>query len=99
MKPLHDNRDNTDIQQTVDVFKTLGEYFCPQKKRTMKTNIEYRGIDFHVEWEHTPGEDMTYDYPGCPEEAEIIRIMHKQTDFTQFFTDRDIEEITKILLQ
>jgi len=65
----------------------------------MKNSIEYRGIDFRVEWEYTPGEPQTNDYPGCPEEAEIIRIMHKQTDFTQFFTDRDIEEITKILLK
>jgi hypothetical protein len=65
----------------------------------MKSNIEYRGIDFHVEWEHTPGEDMTYDYPGCPEEAEIIRIWHKETDFTNFFTEDQIIEIEQILLK
>jgi len=65
----------------------------------MKNNIEYRGIDFRVEWEYTPEQKRTNDDPGLPEEAIISRIMHKQTDFTQFFTDRDIEEITKILLK
>jgi hypothetical protein len=64
----------------------------------MTTNIEYRGIDFSVTWEYTPEQKQTRDDPGLPEEAIISRIMHGETDFTQFFTEKDIEEITKILL-
>ena len=64
----------------------------------MKTKIEYRGIDFTVEWEFTPGEDQTESYPGCAEEAEIIRVFFKQTDFTSFFDRNQIIEIEKILL-
>ena len=64
----------------------------------MKTKIEYRGIDFTVEWEFTPGEPMTYEYPGCADDAEIIRVFHKETDFTNFFTEDQIIEIEKILL-
>ena len=63
-----------------------------------KSKIEYRGIEFSVEWEYTPEEPMTHDYPGYPERAEIIRITHNGTSFFDFLTDDDFIEIEKILL-
>ena len=65
----------------------------------MKSNIEYRGIPFTVRWDYTPGSSGTDDYPGYPEEAEIIRVFHKDTDFTNFFTEDQILEIEQILLK
>jgi hypothetical protein len=63
-----------------------------------KGKIEYRGIEFSVEWEYSPAEPRTNDDPGYPERAEIIRITHKGTSFYDFLTDDDLIEIEKILL-
>ena len=65
----------------------------------MKSNIEYRGVDFTVRWDYTPGEDQSENDRGCQPEAEIIEVKHKDTDFTQFMSEDDIVKIELILLK
>jgi hypothetical protein len=65
--------------------------------------IEFKGIEFDVEFDYQPEEPMVMyyadgsGYPGCAEECTLTDISHKGTDFMEFFED-DIEEIEEEIL-
>jgi hypothetical protein len=63
----------------------------------MEATINYKGVDFDVDFEYTPEEKRTRDYPGYPEYVEIFSISHKGTDFMEFFDT--FEEIEEMLIQ
>jgi hypothetical protein len=66
--------------------------------------IEYKGIEFDVEYYHQPYEpEVTYysdgsGYPGCAESIELEKISHKGTDFLEFF-EYEIEEIQELIIE
>lgn len=62
--------------------------------KTMKAEINVKGIEFDVEFEYQPEEKSTRcdadnsGYPGCAEAITgIYSIMHNGTDFKYFFED------------
>lgn len=59
--------------------------------------VNYKGVDFDVEFDFQPEEAQTHDYPGCPAEITITCIECKGVDFTEFFsqygTDKEIRDI------
>ena len=65
--------------------------------------IEYRGIEFEVEFDYQPEEPMVRyysdgsGYPGCAESIDINEIDHKGTSFVEFFNAKEIEEIEEII--
>lgn len=65
--------------------------------------INYKGVDFEVEYDYQPEEAavMYYPdgsgYPGCPEAAELSTISHMGVDFSEVFED-DFEEIELLIL-
>ena len=69
----------------------------------MTETINFKGIDFEVEFDYQPYEAMVMYYPdgsghpGCPEQAEISEINHKETDFMEFLED-NINEIEQLVL-
>lgn len=67
----------------------------------METTVIIRGVEFNVEFDYEPPEaEVRYypdgsGHPGCPENIEITKITHGETDFTSFFENEYelIEEI------
>lgn len=61
--------------------------------------VNYKGVDFDVEFDYQPEEPATYDYPGCGMEITPTCIECKGVDFTEFFTqygtDKEIEKINQ----
>ena len=86
-------------------------WFVPQKRKSrglkipfktklkdMKNTIEYKGIEFKVEYDYQPEEaQVNYyadgsGYPGCAEQVELYEISHKGVSFLEFL-DSEIEDI------
>lgn len=72
----------------------------------MTTKINFKGIDFDVEYDYQPYEPMVmYDsnmegYPGCAEMATLEEITHKETNFLEFFESQGLErEIEELILE
>ena len=67
--------------------------------------IEYRGIEFDVEFDYQPEEKMVRyysdgtGYPGCAESIDINEIYHNGTSFVEFFNSKEIKEIEEIISQ
>lgn len=68
-----------------------------------KTTINFKEVDFDVEYDHQPAEKavMYYSdgsgYPGCPESLEVTSITHQGTDFSELMYDY-MEEIEELIL-
>ena len=66
--------------------------------------IEYKGIEFDVEFYHQPYEpEVRYysdesGYPGCAESVELEEIKHKGTCFLEFF-QYEKEEIEELIIE
>lgn len=73
----------------------------------MKTQLEFRGKIFDVEYDYEPAEkEVTYyadgsGYPGCPEQVYINRVMYNGEDFSDFIfaSEQDCEDMEKMLLE
>jgi hypothetical protein len=69
----------------------------------MNITINYRGIDFDVEYDYQPFEpaDRGHDaqYPGCDESIDRINeFTHKGTDFLEWIEDSE-DEIKELILE
>jgi hypothetical protein len=71
----------------------------------MQTTINYRGVDFDIEFDFQPYEEpVRYysdgsGYPGAPSYIEYIHeIKHKGTCFFEFLED-DIDEVKDLILE
>ena len=54
----------------------------------MKLTVEIKGIEFNVTFDYQPEEPQEAYYPGCAANIEYVQeIMHKGTDFHDFFED------------
>jgi hypothetical protein len=68
----------------------------------MNAELEIRGIQFDVEYEHEEEEAIVMMYPdgsghpGHPERLEILAIDYFRQDFTDFFAD-EMDEIKDLL--
>ena len=61
--------------------------------------INFRGVDFEVEFYYQPEERGDYFYPGCAETIEeISEIKHKGTSFIEILEEHD-EYIKDLILQ
>lgn len=61
-----------------------------------KQTINYKGIDFNVEYSFSAGEKQTRDNPGCAAKILYIYIYHKGVDFTEFL-ENEIEDIEQAI--
>lgn len=58
-----------------------------------KETINFKGIDFDIEFDYQPEEkEVRYysdgsGYPGCPASIDNISVYHKGTDFTEFISE------------
>ena len=70
----------------------------------METTLNYKGIDFDVEYTYLAEEKMVMyypdgsGYPGSPAEVEINEIKHKGDCFFEVLED-NIEEISNLILE
>ena len=68
----------------------------------MKTKLNYKGIEFDVEFDYQPAEKAERgpeaQYPGCPETAEITEILFMGVDFYEVMEDY-FYEIADIILE
>lgn len=48
-------------------------------------SVEFKGVDFDVEFNYQPEERDTRWTPGCGESIDIISIKHKGVDFDHVF--------------
>jgi hypothetical protein len=54
--------------------------------------INFRGVDFEVEFDYQPAEQGDLEYPGCHAEVEAINeLKHKGTCFIEFVDDFENE--------
>ena len=66
---------------------------------TETETINFRGVDFEVEFDYQPEEPGDLEYPGCSEEVEAINeIKHQGTCFLQILEDFD-NEIKELILK
>jgi hypothetical protein len=70
----------------------------------MEIRINYKGIEFDVEYDYQPYEKQVFYYadgtgdPGCPEMVEAINeFKHKGTCFLEWIEDEEDEVIEAIL--
>ena len=68
----------------------------------LNTTVEVFGIEFDIEFEHTPEQkEVRHEAngdPGCeglPEEIEIVGIEHKGVDFSEFFLEYNWENVVR----
>lgn len=68
----------------------------------MKTTIEFKGVDFDVEYYYQPYEaperGPEAQYPGCGESVALEGIWHNDVDFMEVVIDY-VEEIEEIILK
>jgi hypothetical protein len=77
------------------------------KPKTMSTHtrtINFKGIDFEVEYDYQPYEPAERgpeaQYPGCSESIEQVTSMtHKGTDFIDLIYNESEDEIKTIILE
>jgi hypothetical protein len=50
-------------------------------------SIEFRGIDFEFNYDYSPAERQTHEYPGCGEEWEIYNICINGVDAEYLIED------------
>ncbi len=60
--------------------------------------IGYYGVDLEVTYRHYIGEPETYDYPGSPDEVELLSVEVNDIDITEILVEEQIEEIENIIL-
>lgn len=65
----------------------------------METTINYRGIEFDVEYTYTPEEKGDRDYPGCPADIEIWKIEFEGKDFYDFFDFDMYVDVQNLILK
>jgi len=68
----------------------------------MTETIEFRGIEFEVEFDYQPFEPAERgpeaQYPGCPESVEAVYSMkHKETDFYECIYEGNEDEIDELI--
>ena len=72
--------------------------------KIMESVIEYKGVEFDVEFDYQPYEpEVTYysdgsGYPGCAEQVEVYKIEHEETCFMEFF-ENDMQIIEEIIIE
>ena len=70
----------------------------------MEITIEYRGVEFDVEFDYQPKEaEVTYysdgsGYPGCGAEIQINEIKHNGTCFLELMEEHD-KDVCRIILE
>jgi len=58
----------------------------------MITTLNYRGIDFDVEFDYEPAEQQTYNYEGCPAQVtDIHEFRHQGTCFLEWIEDEEYD--------
>ena len=66
---------------------------------TQRMEIELRGIPLECEYEWDEGEPKTWDHPGAPAGAFLIRCFVGGRNIIDLLDDRAIREIEEILAQ
>ena len=60
---------------------------------TNNTTVEYKGIEFDVQFHYQPFEKQTLEHEGCPEEITIEEIEFKGEDFMELLeNDLDLKK-------
>jgi hypothetical protein len=60
--------------------------------------VNYKGVEFEVEYDFQPEEKATRDYPGCGMEITPTCITCEGVDFSEFFFEYGtIKEIEKVI--
>ena len=64
------------------------------------TTIEYKGIEFNIEFEYIEFEKQTLEHPGVDEGAgEIIAVEHQGTCFLEFLDEEDLNNIRVLIFE
>lgn len=48
--------------------------FMPSKSGNHTAEVSYAGVDWIVDYDYSPSERQTHDYPGCPASVEICEV-------------------------
>ena len=70
----------------------------------MKGTVNYKGVDFDIEFDYQPEEaQVNYypdgsGYPGCAAQCELYEIKHKGICFLEILED-DLEDIENTILE
>ena len=63
---------------------------------TKKTILEYKGVDFEVQYNYQPEEKQTLEHEGCCEEITIEDIKHNGTCFYELL-ESDFDNIIDLI--
>ncbi len=61
--------------------------------------IKYYGVPIEVTYTHYVGEEQTYDYPGSPDEVELLSAEVNDIDITEILVEEQIEDIENLILK
>tara|TARA_R110002049_G_scaffold249975_1_gene424331 strand:+ start:258 stop:455 length:198 start_codon:yes stop_codon:yes gene_type:complete len=60
----------------------------------MIMTIEYRGVEFDVEFDYDPAEEQTRDHEGCAAQVHITEFKHQGTCFLEWIEwDEDVNQL------
>jgi hypothetical protein len=62
-------------------------------------NITHMGVDLVVTYDYEPAERQTLEYPGCPEQLDVVQVNHKGEDITELLDWEMVESIAQKLLE
>jgi hypothetical protein len=66
---------------------------------TYPKKITYKSLELTVEYTYSKPEPMTREYPGCPEEYNIVTVYHGDILINDFIDEMDLwDEITEQLI-
>lgn len=61
--------------------------------------IKYYGVPIEVTYTHYVGEEQTHDYPGSPDEVELLSAEVNDIDITEILVEEQIEDIEDLILK
>jgi hypothetical protein len=64
----------------------------------MKSTIQHPILgSMEVSWNYTPAEKGGLEYPGCPEEYEIYKIVMNGQEASEMLSETALEEIEELI--
>lgn len=65
-----------------------------------KHSLNFMSLSVVVEYSYTPAERATLEYPGCPEEFEVISVFHAGEAIDDFLESAGLDsELKNSLIQ
>tara|TARA_R100000734_G_C3307392_1_gene97975 strand:+ start:572 stop:769 length:198 start_codon:yes stop_codon:yes gene_type:complete len=61
--------------------------------------IKYYNVPIEVTYKHYIGEPETHDYPGSPDEVELLSAEVNDIDITEILVEEQIEDIEDLILK